>query len=112
MGYKEELIALRGIGVKLANKLIQHYPTKEILIEKIRYNIQELFKLFPDNIIILIKAKFVDNADMKQIADLGYINLSRFMKLPSGKIQFDCPNCKTHIQISIGDKCPKCGYLV
>ena len=110
MGYKEELIALRGIGVKLADKLILFAPTKELLIERLRYNIQDLFRKFPDNIIILLKAKFVDNESVP--SDLGYIILSRFIKLPNGRIQFDCPNCSRHIQISIGQKCPVCGYLV
>lgn len=53
--YKNELIALKGIGKKTAEDIIRVYPFKEKLIENIKEN-KEL--PFDDDVVDLLKEKY------------------------------------------------------
>ena len=48
MKYIDELIAIKGIGIKLANKIVRKYPTKEDLGKA---EMGDLVELLPDNMI-------------------------------------------------------------
>jgi Zn finger protein HypA/HybF involved in hydrogenase expression len=45
-------------------------------------------------------------------AGIDYSRFERFKLIDENTIQFDCPNCKHHINISKGTgQCPVCDYI-
>ena len=131
MEYEEKLIAINGIGKGIAKKIISYAQTEEILGNKLHYNYDEMIVKFRDDVVKKLNEKFattdIEKKPMEVVKDdqpkktevhqshvkqcIDEKNLSRFYRISPTKIQFDCPNCQTHIQIIDGMPCPKCKYI-
>ena len=123
MEFKKKLLKINGIGKIIANKIVSYAPTKDILIQKLHSNYQEMIDLFRDDVVELLYTTFVKTGVLKNVIQkksgnkqstskaIKQKDLSRLIIINSEKLQFDCPNCETHIQINKNTKCPICGYL-
>lgn len=137
MSYEKKLTDIKGIGKGTAKKIMKYAPTEEILADKLNSpeSYDDMLDKFRDNIVEKLKDKFpkkqeiqTEEIKIKEVAKddipekktevykqdntifIDEKGLSRFVRINEKKVQYDCPNCQTHIQVVIGKECPICNY--